>query len=308
MILFLVVGTIYSHTRGTTPSMDEYVFVNLTQSLPRYESDVEWAHEWFHKYWDRDRWLGDDKETVRWKNVWHQAYDHPVWVHPPLANILAWPLVQTGDFHLMRLSSSVLILLSILLVMRKACTSPLRTVLAFLPLFAGATILFATLNTFYHDTFVLALLAVSLHLRESRYKKLLYLTLSLMVLTKLTAAVFLIPFVVSDRKLALCGLVLVPYLLHVWHVTGDPLYLWHHWTTMERWLDTWACTPTRIAAGLTAVLGFLVVSLPMVAYSIRQKRYFYPILYFIGLLMGVGWAGYFYHLYPMMLSSTRLVK
>jgi len=328
----VIFGTIYLVMTFTSiqlkvsePSLDEHWFMRMSQNLfdggnpTFYSSDVKYAYEWQRLY-------GTGKEELtdpNWVYSWPSSYGDPYWVHPPVAYLLAWPIAATDNYMLGR-QASIILMLSIIftmlyLVAKRHPERALRNVaIAMLPLTLGSSIIISRLNLFYNDIFMLALLTAALFLRETRYKRWIYLPLSLMVLTKIYAAIFLLPFVIENRKTAFCALGLVPYYIGAYVVTGDWLFHLHHWQECAYWLGQWTTKDSwltaipgperigRLVAGLIMAAPFLLASIPMLVGALKRRRRFYPALYLVGAFVGLGWAPYYYHMYPWYIASTGL--
>jgi len=307
MMLTYIVVVLLTSQLAHQPSMDEYIFAKITRNLPNYYSSAEWAKEWYSIY-------GNPKpEHSHWKETWDEAYNNEVWVHPPLANVITYPIVAiTDNFKILKGFASLIILTgiaSLLFLVYKRRKSITDVMFALFPLAFGAIIIFYPLNLFYHDIIMVMFLVIALILRESRFKRFIYIPLALMVLTKIYAVIFLIPFIMENRKLSLCSLSLIPYLLWVWISTGEIFYLINHWVNMQEWLGAGEFTRLeRLTAGLLMISPFLALSFPMFIYSMLKRNIFYPILYVLGLIVFFGWAPYYYHLSPGYLASSRLLK
>jgi len=329
----VIFGTIYLVMTFTSiqlkidePSLDEYWFMRMSQNLfdggnPEfYSSDVKYTYEWQELY-------GTGKEDLidpNWYYSWPSSYGDPYWVHPPVAYLLAWPIAVTDNYMLGR-RIAIMMMLTIVfsmlyLVAKRQPEHALRNVaIAMLPLVLGSAIIIDRLNLFYNDIYMLALLTAALHLRETRYRKWVYLPLSLMVLTKIYAAIFLLPFVMENRKTALCALGLVPYYLGAVVATGDWLFHLHHWQECAYWMGQWTTQDSwlhnipgperigRLVAGLIMVMPFLLASIPILIWALKRHCKFYPALYLAGAFIGLGWGPYYYQMYPWYISSAGMV-
>jgi len=296
-VVYIVIAFTGIQLSATKPSLDEYWFMKQSQSLPGYASTVNWAYEWKELYWE-------EGETIYPAN-WARAYDNPYWVHPPLAYIITYPIA--GDYEVGRKVAIMIMLLSIstmlYLAAKRQPEQAIRNVcIATLPLVLGSAIITSRLNLYYNDIFMIGFLVSAFALRESKYKGWVWLPLTLMVLTKIHAVMFLIPFAVENRKLALCALGLLPFWAGAYAVTGDPLYLVHHWTSLAGEVDMIA----RLSAVAIMTAPFLIASVPLLVWAIKRGQRFYPALYLLGALVGFTWAPYYYNMYPWYLSSAGL--
>jgi hypothetical protein len=296
-VLYIVIAFTGIQLSVEKPSLDEYWFMKQSQNLPGYSSTARWAYEWKELYWQG--------ETIYPAN-WARAYDNPFWVHPPLAYILTYPIA--GDYNAGRKVAIIIMLLSVstmlYLAARRQPEKAIRNAgIATIPLVLGSAIITSRLNLYYNDIFMVGFLVSSLALRESKLKGWVWLPLTLMALTKIHAVIFLIPFVVENRKLALCTLGLIPFWVGAYIVTSDPLYLLRHWTNLAGATDRGA----RLLAVTVMTAPFLIASIPLLVQAIRRRQRFYPALYLLGALVSFGWAPYYYNMYPWYLSSAGLV-
>lgn len=299
---------------------DEAVFIRITEHLPAYKSYDEW--------WTRDGVTDpDDCDYLPESTFYNDVMDTPIWRHPPLANYLAYPAVKllmseesieaidAGTVKLRVVAWSMLafcILSAVYIVRRKDKTGNIM-LLTMLPLGAGYA-LFTQVgsNWFYHDIFMLVFLVVALLMRKTRYEKYIYVPLALMVGCKITAVLFLIPFIIENRKTALCSLALVPYLMQTYLVTGNPLWIIQHWIMIETAQDATptAATPEMIlylknvlkdAKSLAPFLVIAAIPFVYMIYNAIKKRgnWFYPVLFIIACAPTVGWAIRYWEMLPL---------
>jgi len=295
-VCYIVIAFTGIQLSVTKPSLDEYWFMEQSQNLPHCSSTVDWAYEWKELYWEG--------ETI-YPDNWVRAYDHPYWIHPPLAYAIIHPMAE--DYDTGRKVAVMIMLLSISTMLYLAAKrQPEKAVrnagIATLPLVMGSAIIISRLNLYYNDIFMVGFLVSALALRESKHKGWTWLPLTLMVLTKTHAVLFLVPFAVENRRLALCALGLVPFWAEAYAITGDPLYHVHHWFGLAQVQDR----VTRLAAVAVMTAPFLIVSIPLLVRAIKKGQRFYPALYLLGALVGFSWAPYYYNMYPWYLSSAGL--
>jgi len=311
LLAYFLVGS--NITSDRTTFADEYVFAKLSQNLPDYSTNAAWIPERFLM------------EPPAWwpEGVYENAYSTPIWVHPPLANILARPLLRVldpiEDIKTLRFVPLVFYLAVVALfvdIIRRRWGLA-ASAISLLPLLLCSHLIYGGL-WFYNDPFMWMLFALSLWLIEvkpnSKWK---YLTMTALVLTKLNAVILLVPlalayFFKSGYKKAaftlLPALALAPYLIWTWTATGDILYLWHHWQTMRvigsgnlvnevlpnlnAWFVDWGLYP------------FLILTVPGFCYACSQRQYLpFALFYLITLAFGFGWGFIEYHVFAIMLSG-----
>jgi len=212
---------------------DEYVFLKITNQLPKYDSTSEWLN-------DTEFSIKADTEIAQ------MAYEGKVWGHPPMGNLLVWPLVKiAGDFinkiWVYRVFYGTMMLLTVWLladVIRRKFGYLIAS-FAMLPLLIAPSLLQAGIYV-YHDMAMCLFLALSIWLIEvkpqSKWK---YATATAMVLSKIYAGIFLVPLALlywhKNWKVILCGFGLIPFLTYSWIVTSDPLYIVTHWSAANAW-------------------------------------------------------------------------
>ena len=212
---------------------DEYVFLKITDQLPKYSSTSKWLN-------DAEFSITADTE------IGQIAYEGEVWGHPPMGNLLVWPLTKAvGNFieriWIYRVFYGIIMLVTIGLladVIRRKF-GYLVASFALLPLLIAPSLLQAGIYV-YHDAAMCLFLALSIWLIEVRPEsKWKYVTATAMVLSKIYAGMFLVPLALlywnKNWKVILCGLGLVPFLVYAWVVTGDPLYIVSHWSAANAW-------------------------------------------------------------------------
>lgn len=314
---------------------DEAVFIRITEHLPAYKSYAEW--------WTRDGITDpDDVDYLPPSTFYHDVMDTPIWRHPPLANYLAWPAVKLlmNEESVATIDESVVKLrfiawgmltfsmLSATYLTRRKDKSGVTMLLIMLPLAAGYA-LFTQVgsNWFYHDTFMLVFLMIALLMRKTKYEKFIYIPLAMMVATKITAVLFLIPFIIENRKTILCSLVLVPYLIQTWVVTGNPLWIIQHWVFIETAVGATPsnATPEMIAyllnilkdaASVAPFLAIISVPFAYIVYNAIRKRgsWFFPVLFVVASAPTIGWAFrywemlplYYYQMLPMLIIGMLI--
>ena len=271
------------------PSADAEIFTRLTRELPNYSTSASWIRA--------------DRPDLHWQEpympdkIFDDAYEKPIWVHPPLANILAWPFVKLiQNERVLKIIPVILFIISLYLIYltlrRSMVTWKVLVCFSVIPLMTTAVY---GIPYFYHDAFMNILLALSIYLigKKSRWK---YLAITALVLTKSNAAIFLIPLALMDKnwKLLLPGLGFFAYIGLTWYVTGTPLYVFEHWNTMSYYIKL-HYEGFLLKNPLKAIIysGYYIY-VPILLFSIyrtirlRSKPYA-PIFGIIGILLA-SWA------------------
>lgn len=329
-------------TQVNWPGADELVFTRLTMRLPDYQTHAEWwtPNGDIHPTdWLTENSLAPDTEPshdIRHtdsRTFFDAAYTMPVWWHPPLASYLSWPAVKLlfseedvrGSFVWLRLIAWLMLAgcigMTYRLIRKRTNAKSKWVALAMLPLLP--TLLFLTYkgnNWFYPTIFMLLFLTIALTLRESpKYKKYIYIPLALMVASEIYGVVFLLPFIIENRKTAYCALAFMPYWIQAWVGGGSPLYLWHQWqpfaligtqgTVMIR--ATLEAFWLRFLSGMEIAKYFLIIISPFLIYSIyklarRRMKLLVPLLFVLAASIGLTWGPCAYHMIPFMVLGPLL--
>jgi len=339
LLAFVILGGILGLTllmyRTGWLAGDEAVFIRITERLPAYESKAEW--------WTRDGATDPDKaEYLPESSFYHNVMDTPVWRHPPLANYLAYPAVtllmneesittideSTVKLRYVAWGMLAFCLLSTTYLVWKRDKSGRTLLLAMLPLAAGYALFTQSgSNWFYHDIFMLVFLVTALLMRKTKYEKFIYIPLAMMVACKITAVLFLIPFIIENKKTMLCSLALVPYLVQTYLVTGEPFWIIQHWVMIETAPDATPSTATpamilylkEVLKDAGSIVPFLTITAIPFAYTtyraIRKRgEWFYPVLFLIACAPTIGWAIrywemlplYYYQMLPMLVAGMLI--
>lgn len=221
----------------TSLAGDEAIFIRITDNLPAYRSYPEW--------YTRDGKINpDDWDALPPSPFYWLAYNDPIWSHPPVANYIAYPAVKLlwsddsiatidkGTENLRRIAWGMFVLsiLGAIYLVRRKSKSNIVLLLSVAPFIVAYPLFTMKLqNWFYHDIFMLTFLVTALLMRETKYRKFIYIPLALMVGSKLSAIFLLIPFVLENKKTILCSLILVPYLIQSYFASGNFFYpYWHY--------------------------------------------------------------------------------
>ena len=307
-LLMLFSLTLFWGVIDPPPSADSYIFTRLSRELPSYSTSSDWIRvDRPDLYW-QEAYIPD--------RIFEDAYETPIWVHPPLANILAWPFVQLiENERLLKIIPVFLLLISLYLIylaLRKKEKTSWHLLVYFAPIPLMTVALYGV-PYFYHDTFMVLFLTLSMYLisRKSKWK---YLAAAMMVLTKTPAIIFLLPLALWDRnwKMMLPGLAIIPYLGITWAVTGNPLYILDHWITMSTYIKLHY--EAFISQNIPNIIIYsgIYIYLPILGYSIwkcwKLRDYYYaPVLGILSLVVA-SWAFIPYQMTPMLISLPIMVS
>jgi len=291
-------------------SGDEEKFILQVQRFPDYERHME-------EYWTK-RAIEHPAEVEMSRKRYESYGDLTYYPHPPIALVFAYPLVKiTDDIGTLRLFSwfvfSFCILVPLYLVYKRRRRWR-YLIIPTLTILLGLKIVCLASNTFYLDTFMMFFLFSSMLLWHSKYKRFSYITLALMVGCKIYAVAFLLPFLLEDRKnlkglayLALCSLPLVAFLTFCYAKTGDFLYPFQHWITVNQALGVQTLPKLDRALALFGFASaYFLPSLFLLGYAIYKKRIFACSLWVLGILITFSWASYLYFLLPAYFSTGLL--
>jgi len=322
------------------PAADELIFIRLTDQLPTYDTHAEW-YSIDGKSCPEDTTITPHPTDPSIKVDRYQlVYESPIWHHPPLANYLAYPVVKLlfNEYNEYTVRNSVFMLRQFAWAIFAFCIIATALLVKktiknkkFLPLALAPMVLCSQFflqggnNWFYHDMFLLAFLVIALYLRTSpRYGKFIYIPLAMMVACKIYGVLFLIPFIIENRKTALCSLALVPYLIQVYIVTGNPFHLITHW--YQAGFNAYATGVgdfdfllflrrffwEDIPKALRVALPFSLLAIPLTFYAIRLRfkrkiSTFYLLLFGIIIFINLAWGVYYYQMIPFLFVTPLLL-
>jgi len=316
VILAVMLNFILGAFLGQCLAGDEAVFIRITDRLPDYSSRAEW--------FTRDGVTDPDNcDYLPPSPFYRTAYDKIIWHHPPLANYLAYPIVKliwsedstatidegTKKIRWVAWVMFAFCILSALYLASKKLKSSKLLLLSTAPLIASIPLFMHWgQNWFYHDTFMLVFLMIALLMRKTKYEKFIYIPLAMMVCCKLTAIFLLLPFIIENKKTALCSLALIPYYLQCYIVTGDWVY---HYTVLARSAEG----RDRIDIlwdNANVMIPFLAITTLPFLYTVynaikKQGEWLYPTLFVATCLIGLGWTQSLYQMTPMMLAGILIM-
>jgi len=332
IILGGVLGLSLFTLKSVAPAADEMVFIRVTQQLPKYDSHSEWwtlmgeTHPADEPQFDSQK--DSDNEALRAQ--FDYFYEVPIRQHPPVASYLAYPLVKllyneetpkqvyksVRDLRQFAWAMIAFCVLAVAYIARKKCKTGTALLLALLPLVALPA-LFTRFgnNWFYNDTFMLVFLVMALSMRGTKYEKFIYIPLALMVGCKIYAIAFLIPFIIENKKTALCSLMLVPYFIQCYFATGDfffPFTLRLMIPKGSGYITMWYALSNGLKMIWLEVIRipyFMgITTLPfafLVLREIKNKNWFLPLLYVISFgVTGLGTTDCEYRLLPAIIIGT----
>lgn len=310
--------------RASWMGNDEYFFYRTTMNLPNYETTGVW--------------LIDEKapnpEGVNDEAVYRfdKAYTTPIWIHPLVANYIAYPIAMLFDdvveqIQWLRLIDVAIILVTVVLfldVIRRK-TNPYVAAISVLPMMVGRLLL-ANGIMFYNDLFMWFFFALTMWLITVKPSSKWIIVLSVVtVMTKMNALLLIVPILfylyyqTKDKKLvAKTGIISVvvfaSYLVFQAIVAGDALYLAHHWGRLNP-QSKLNITRNVLPYLWTYIISWgLWVSVPLIVAGIsltlkRKVKSFYGFIAFgvVTLLYGFGWGSYAYQVFPVMYASMFMI-
>ena len=308
---------IFSGFINQIPASDEMVFIRLTDNLPKYESYKEW--------WSLDGKTSPSEVLgLETPNPAFNRYNQLVWWHPPVANYLSYPLVKllysedsldtirqgVKNLRVVAWLMTTMTIGCIGFLLWKRLGNSLNLLLATIPLLL--TLPFYNVfgnNWFYHETFMCLFLSIALVLRVTKYRKYIYIPLALMVGSKITGFIFLIPFVLENKKTAFCSLILLPYFIQCYFGSGNFFYPFSRAflpneagivgasdILIRRWIwikQNFTLLPLALpllftSIGVSVYTAYLVVK--------RKAGFFYPSLLLMSIIIGLTWGAGYYQL------------
>jgi hypothetical protein len=294
------------------PSADELVFTRVTEHLPSYACHLGW--------FSLDS--KTDPNTYLIPNTFFEkTFEVPVWIEPPLTSYLTYPIVKlvfsennvTESIHNLRIIAwlmFVLILIGLFVIVKRQCK--LDSLMLSMPLFTSIPffITWSGSNWWYYDVFMLLFLVIALLIRNTKYQNLIYIPLTLMVATKMIGLLFLIPFIIENRKTVICILGIVPYVLLAYYLTGD----WSH--IISIWLGIGG-EGSFIIIRINTLKSSLIAAAPLLlilAVPIYQlikdsikKHWFVLSLFVCVSIYGLAWTFAYYHLMPMIFIGILIM-
>lgn len=317
------------------PAADEMVFIRVTENLPAYRSYSTW---WSLDGKTEPSDILNNPELAQYFEV---SQNSLIWYHPPIPSLISYPIVKVLNIDkanatpksiesavcVLRFLAALMLIFcmyGIYTLVRKEISNYKYMIISMIP-FVGMLVFFTKQgnNWFYPETFTVLFLTIALMLRKSaKYKKYIYIPLTLMVGSSIYAIAFLIPFIIENKKTALCSLVLAPYLVWSFILTGNALYPYYHLYVIGTSMSPLSDIPSshnfivnRIIALLSNIKGaweLLIFTIPSYAYLLykyfkSKNHLFYILLMTISLIFGLFWWVSYYQMLPIAILTPLLV-
>ncbi|MEE9304551.1 MAG: hypothetical protein V3U84_12315 [Thiotrichaceae bacterium] len=310
--------------RASWMGNDEYFFYRITQNLPNYETTGVWLIEE-----GAPNPEGVDDAAVY---LFDRAYTTPIWIHPLVANFIAYPIAMAFDdapqqIQWLRLVEVFIIILTVVLFLEviRRRTNTIVAAISVLPMLFGRLLL-ANGIIFYNDLFMWLFFALTMFVITVRPRSgWIILLAAVTVLCKQNAPLLLAPILLylyyqtRDKKALLrvgivSSLLVIGYMAFQAVVASDPLYFINHWGRLNPqsklnitrnvlpYLWTYV-----ISWGLWVTIPLLVVGIALIIKRKIIAFYGFAAFGLVTLLYGFGWGSYAYQVYPVMYSSMFMV-
>ncbi len=309
--------------RASWMGNDEYFFYRTTMNLPNLETTGVWLID---EKAPNPQGI-DDAAVYRFS----QAYTTPIWIHPIVANYIAYPIAMLFDdvaeqIQWLRLIDVAIIILTVGLfldVIRRR-TNPYVAAFSVLPMMTGRLLL-ANGIMFYNDLFMWLFFALTMWVITRNPHSRWIIVLSLVtVLCKINALILLMPILLylnyqNRDKLfvaqvgVMSTVAFMGYLVFQAIVAGDPLYVVHHWGALNP-QGKLNITRNVLPYIWSYVFSWgLWVSMPLIVVGIaliikRRIKAFYGFATFgVVTFLYAGWGFYAYQVFPVMYASMFMI-
>jgi len=309
---------------------DEYIFYRLTLNLPNFNTDAKWLEDDIAK----EEGYSDpaaDLTNPGTRDLNQASYTTPIWIHPPVANYFAYPIIKMFDnpvsqIKAVHLLCVILIILTVVLfadIIRRR-TSQVIAALSIFPMLISQWLLLNGI-VFYHDIFMWFFFALTMWVIECKPNSKWIILLSVVVvLTKINAILLLIPIALflgyKNKKVEYK--VIIPSIFAIATffvlqsiVAKDALYIFHHWggtlsnlaytfvgvVVFPHWVNFVVGWVLFIYVPLLLVGGYLVIKHRM------RSHYPFVALGLITMGFGFGWAWLGYQVFPIMYASMFMI-
>jgi len=326
-ILIFVANILYiwnsQAMRNSVMGNDEYFFYRTTMNLPNYETNGVWLCQEGSPFP-----LPEDKWAVY---IFDKAYTTPIWIHPLLPNVIAYPIASLFDdvvnqIQWLRLFDVFVIIITTVLfvdIIRRK-TNGLIAAVSILPMLVGRYLL-ANGIMFYNDLFMWLFFAITMWVITIKPKSKWIILLSAMtVLMKMNAPVLLFPIIAylwyqsrDIKALIRVGIIsiiaVLGYMTFQAIVAGDALYVFHHWGRLSYAMGNFKVNVLPYLWDYTVSWG-LWLNIPLIVVGViltlkRRIRAFYGFALFgvTTLLYSFGWAFFSYQVFPVMYASMFMI-
>jgi hypothetical protein len=309
--------------RSTIMGNDEYFFYRTTMNLPNLETTGVWLVEAGSPFP-----IPEDK----WANyVFDAAYTTPIWIHPLIANVIAYPVAMMFDdvvsqIQWLRLFDVAIIIITVVLLLDviRRKTNGVIAGISILPMLVGRFLL-ANGIMFYHDLFMWLFFALTMWvITKNPHSKWIILLSILTVLSKINAPLLLLPIIVylgyqtrDKMVLARVGIISVVavlgYMTFQAVVAGDAFYVFHHWDPLSYARTNFGKNVLPYFWDYVASWG-LWMSMPLLFAGVfltfkRRIKVFYGFACFglVTLAYSYGWGFFGYHVFPTMYASMFMI-
>ena len=282
---------------------DEFEFLTLSSKLPSYSTSESWLLE--HTLFLN---INFNDPIIK------EAYNNPVWVHPPVPVILMYPITkifpdfinQIWIYRILYMGIAFMTVMLFADVIRKkwgwviASISIVPFLLAHNLLMAGAYV--------YNDAWMCLFLAISVWIINVKYdSKWKYVTMIAMTLSKIYAFALIIPLILMQKNkkdmlyTLLCGCSLGLFLIYQKVVSGNISYFNGSLSSISEF--NWSMLKIFVNDIQNYITGWgLYVSIPLIMIGIwlwiknrfRELHYSFVVMFIVllGLAINGGLSGY----------------
>lgn len=326
-IVLFVVNILYIWNspamRNIGMGSDEYFFYRTTMNLPNLDTDGVW--------------LADDNAPnplgVADKSVYifDVAYTTPIWIHPLLPNVIAYPIAMLFDdvvaqIQWLRLFDVAIIIITVVLfldVVRRK-TNGIIAGISMLPMLVGRFLL-ANGIMFYNDLFMWLFFSLTMWaITKKPHSRWVVLLSAMTVLMKINAPLLLLPILLylgyqtKDKfavfRVGITSVVAVlGYMVFQAIVAGDALYVFHHWNALSYARNNFRWNVLPYLWDYVASWG-LWLSIPVIVAGVfltvkRRANAWYGFASFgiVALLYSFGWGFFAYQVFPVMYASMFMI-
>lgn len=309
--------------RNSWMGNDEYFFYRTTMNLPNVETTGGWLVEDV-----APKPEGVDNPASL---LFDKAYTTPIWVHPLVANAIAYPVAMLFDdvveqIQLLRLFDIAMITATVFLfldVIRQK-TNGVVAAVSILPMFVGRYLL-ANGIMFYNDLFMWFFFALTMWTitKTPRLRYVLPLAV-LTVLMKGNAPLLLLPILVyyycqTGNKSAVAkvgiasSVAVIGYMVFQAVVAGDALYVFHHWGNLNYATRNFSKNVLphlwdyAVSWGLWLSIPLIVAGMIVVAWKRMKAWYGFAAFGLVTLLYSFCWGFFAYQVFPVMYASMFMI-